>query len=251
MLPDGPHTSSDLVVSILPVPLCVSTCVYACKYWDQVSPAEGQSAWEHATVLTHRGSRAALNTFNHQTMPPLQPCDDRIEGRMRIPKQAEWKTWEEKIFLVSRCIGIFLVKGGYVHSSALVCTHVGQILCVCERQRGMVSNREHVYCSQMWRGMWRVGMQWLLELSRPSFSPFLLPFVPILCLTLPKTPLFAALSRSISLHCVQVLLVIHCTQFSRMHVLHPVCLAQLIWCLVAILRAVLITEKSINYYFLV
>lgn len=96
MLPDGPHTSSDLVVSILPVPLCVSTCVYACKYWDQVSSAEGQSAWEHATVLTHRGSRAALNTFNHQTMPPLQPCDDRIEGRMRIPKQAEWKNMGRK-----------------------------------------------------------------------------------------------------------------------------------------------------------
>lgn len=36
-LPDGPHTSSDLVSSVLPVPLCVSTCVYACKYWDRVS----------------------------------------------------------------------------------------------------------------------------------------------------------------------------------------------------------------------
>lgn len=36
-LPDGPHTFSDLVFPVLPVPLCVSTCVYACKYWDQVS----------------------------------------------------------------------------------------------------------------------------------------------------------------------------------------------------------------------
>lgn len=36
-LPDGPHTFSDLVFSVLPVPLCVSTYVYACKYWDQVS----------------------------------------------------------------------------------------------------------------------------------------------------------------------------------------------------------------------
>lgn len=75
MLPDGPHTSSDLVFSVLPVPLCVCTCVYACKYWDRVSAAEGWSAWEHATVLTHRGSRAALDTLSNPTMPPLQLCE--------------------------------------------------------------------------------------------------------------------------------------------------------------------------------
>lgn len=71
-LPDGPHTSSDLVFSVLPVPLCMSTCVYACKYWDQVSLSEGGSAWEHATVLSHRGGGAALTTLSHQTVPPLQ-----------------------------------------------------------------------------------------------------------------------------------------------------------------------------------
>lgn len=73
-LPDGPHTFSDPVLSVLPVPLCVSTCVYACKYWDQVSVAEGGSAWEHATVLSHRGSGAALSTLIHPTVPPPQLC---------------------------------------------------------------------------------------------------------------------------------------------------------------------------------
>lgn len=70
-------------------------------------------------------------------------------------------------------------------------TQVGdlQVLCVCEGEWGIVSNGKCVYCSQMWTGMWRVGMQWLLEPSRPSFSPLSLPFVPTSFLALPKTPL--------------------------------------------------------------
>lgn len=30
MLPDGPHTSSDFVFAVFPVPLCASTCVCVC-----------------------------------------------------------------------------------------------------------------------------------------------------------------------------------------------------------------------------
>lgn len=76
------------------------------------------------------------------------------------------------------------------------------ILCVCEGEWGIVSNGERVYCSQMWTGMWRVGMQWLLLPPHPSFSPLLLPFVPVSRLALPETPHFAPetrRSRSISL----------------------------------------------------
>lgn len=81
-----------------------------------------------------------------------------------------------------------------------------QNLRVCEREWGIVSNGDCVYCSQMWTGMWRAGMQWFLQSVPPLFLSSL-PFVPISCLTLPKTPLFAPqtfLCLSIPLECLSL-----------------------------------------------
>lgn len=70
-----------------------------------------------------------------------------------------------------------------------VCRSEPLVPCVCERQRGIVCNREHVYCSQMLRGMWRAGMQWLLGPSHPSFS-----------LPCPLYPSHASLSKPPSIY---------------------------------------------------
>lgn len=126
---------------------------------------------------------------------PQPPSSATVVGLAKSFKVRErWghfcNKWSKKRKIWS---GIFL-KGCYVQ---FVWTYVPlhmqvralQISCVCERQWGIVSNRERVYCSQMWTGMWRVGMQWLLKLSRPSFIPLLLPFVPISCVY-QKTPLY-------------------------------------------------------------
>lgn len=139
----------------------------------------------HADSQRKQGSSEYLQPPNHGSTAALQRWDG---GEDEDPNRLTGKG-----ILVSKCVGILLVRGGYVQSFALVCAHVGQILCVCERQRGIVSNRERVYCSQMWRGMWRVGMQWLLKLSRPSFSfltalcPHLMPHSPK---KKPSLPLF-------------------------------------------------------------
>lgn len=88
---------------------------------------------------------------------------------------------------------------GCARFDAFVCPHTclcikrvrePPILCVCEMEWGIVSNRDCVYCSQMWTRMWLVGMQWLVNAARPSFSVFC-PSVPISCLTFPKKPVFA------------------------------------------------------------
>lgn len=59
-----------------------------------------------------------------------------------------------------------------------------KIACLCEckkkvRLQGVNGNRDRVYCSQMWAGMWRVGMRRWPDPARLLLCSFsLLPFVP-------------------------------------------------------------------------
>lgn len=43
-------------------------------------------------------------------------------------------------------------------------------VCACESEWWRFGSGYRVYCNQMWTGMWRAGMHWLLSVSHPSFS---------------------------------------------------------------------------------
>lgn len=112
--------------------------------------------------------------FSHSTVSPLPLFGEKLEKIRTADNEC----------LIKLCV---VGEGGTFDSVCfLMCVHI----CAwkwaiidnfrsraCESEWWRFGSGYCVYCNQMWTGMWRAGMQWLVSVSHPSFS-LLCPLSP-------------------------------------------------------------------------